>query len=229
LVVVGAVVAVLAGAGVGCGGGGGGTGGASGTGVSHGGASGTGVSHGGTGGASGRGGAIAGSSGSGGSAGSGGAGGTMDAGLDGGDSDAAVCSQDNYLFDCPEHFACDATTLRCTTKCSATQPCRGGCCKGGTCQPGTDANACGHDGMSCESCTPTGDGPLCQPWPYNDSPTRPGGYCACMTSADCTSSFNNVCQRELTLTLRCCQPSGTGCSTVNPRACCSGVCAGTCG
>ena len=136
---------------------------------------------------------------------------------------------DNYLFDCPEHFACDATTLRCTTKCSDRQPCRGGCCSGGTCQPGTDTNACGHDGMSCESCSPTGDGPLCLVWPYNDYPTRPGGYCACMTSTDCTSSFNNVCQRELTLTRRCCQPSGTGCSTVYPRACCSGVCDGACG
>jgi len=226
-----AVCSALALAGAGCGGGSsGGHGGASATAGTGGASSG----HGGSAGTGGRGGttgtggtALGGASGTGGS----GVDASVDAPPDGGDSDAAVCSPDNYLFDCPEHFACDATTLRCTTKCSSTQPCRGGCCKGGTCQPGTEMTACGHDGMACGGCSAgLGDGPLCLPWPYNDSPTRPGGYCGCSTSTDCTSPTSNVCQPELTLTKRCCAPSNSSCSTVNPRGCCSGVCAaGTCG
>jgi hypothetical protein len=227
------VVVTMGGAGAGCGGGSsGGTGGASARGGT-GGVSGTGGPGGGTGGASGTGGSLAGSAGRGGGAGGtgGAAGGAVDAGFDGGDSDAAVCSPSNYLFDCPEHFACDATTLRCTTKCSDAQPCRGGCCKGGTCQIGTEMNACGHDGMTCTTCSAgLEDGPLCLPWPYTDSPTRPGGYCGCMTSTDCTDPFSNVCQPELTLTRRCCSPANTSCSVSYPRGCCSGVCAaGTCG
>jgi hypothetical protein len=226
------VVLALASAGIGCGGGGsggaGGTGGASGTGGTGGSSVGQGGAAGSRGGAGGRGG----SSGSGGTIGSGGSGtgGLAGSGsIDAGGSDAAPCSPDNYLFDCPEHFACDATTLRCTTKCSDSQPCRGGCCSAGTCQPGTEATACGHDGKQCNSCSALDDGPLCLAWPYTDSPTRPGGYCACMTSTDCTASFNNVCQPELTLTKRCCHPTGAACSSTNARACCSGVCAGTCG
>jgi len=94
---------------------------------------------------------------------------------------------------------------------------------------GSDVTNCGHDGMSCRVCEFAADGPLCLPWPYPGSPTQPGGYCGCMTSADCTVSYNNVCEPELTLTRKCCSPAGVGCSTVNPRACCSGVCDGRCG
>jgi hypothetical protein len=226
---IGLVLAIV-GATVGCGGGTSATGGTGGTSAT-GGAGGIPVGQGGaTGSRGGAGGSLAGTTGGGGSGGSG-SGGSAGSGSmpDGGGSDAAPCSPDNYLFDCPEHSACDATTLRCTTKCSDSQPCRGGCCSGGTCQPGTEATACGHDGMLCSSCSALDDGPLCLPWPYTDSPTRPGGYCACMTSTDCTASFNNVCQPELTLTKRCCHPTGAACSPGNARACCSGVCAGTCG
>src|SRR5262249_43819941 len=38
----------------------------------------------------------------------------------------------NSAADCPTGHACDSATKTCTTSCSASSPCNGGCCNGAT-------------------------------------------------------------------------------------------------
>jgi hypothetical protein len=52
---------------------------------------------------------------------------------------------------CPLGEACDVATGACTTECSDTQPCNGGCCAG-TCFPGTASDSCGNTGTACLPC-----------------------------------------------------------------------------
>ena len=44
--------------------------------------------------------------------------------------------------DCPKGQACDTVNGVCTTACSASQACNGGCCDGATCVAGSDASKC---------------------------------------------------------------------------------------
>jgi hypothetical protein len=76
--------------------------------------------------------------------------------------------------DCPTDQACDATKGACTTKCSAAQPCNGGCCNGGTCAAGDTQLACGISG-ACVSCALATSGTAC----------LSSGSCGCNVAADC--------------------------------------------
>jgi hypothetical protein len=109
--------------------------------------------------------------------------------------------------------------MRCTTKCSSTQPCHGGCCLAGTCQMGMLDEACGREGTACQSCATSPDGRRCKMYPDRDSPSRPGGYCSCDDVADCTSSVQSQCAAN---PKRCCAPKGASCSTAD--TCCSSAC-----
>jgi hypothetical protein len=147
------------------------------------------------------------------------------------DPDAPPCSPTNYLFDCAEYFACDSQTLRCTKRCSSSQPCHGGCCKDGTCQLGTEQTACGHEGASCGNCTSTllggATGSRCRTYPTMDSPPLPGGYCSCNDFNDCPTSQTYMCVTQ-SGTSRCCFATNATCSRA--MDCCTGVCAvGRCG
>src|SRR4051812_26629174 len=42
----------------------------------------------------------------------------------------------NAASDCAPGLACNGTTHKCTTQCSASQPCNGGCCLNGLCSDG---------------------------------------------------------------------------------------------
>jgi hypothetical protein len=55
--------------------------------------------------------------------------------------------------DCAPDQACDPSTSRCSSACSSTAVCNGGCCDGANCQPGTTNDACGVAASSCVSCT----------------------------------------------------------------------------
>jgi hypothetical protein len=209
------------------------TGGSGGAGASSGGATGQGGSSatGGRGGASGTGGAAGASGtaghGGAGSGGRGGAGGSnvVDAGIP---ADAKSCTPVNANFDCPEHLACDSQLHYCTNRCSATQPCHGGCCKNGLCQSGLDDGACGQDGTACISCNALEPGPKCEMATTVDSPTRPGGYCGCASATDCTATGSRTQCQSAASQKRCCAPTNATCATATD--CCGGVCAiGTCG
>ena len=139
----------------------------------------------------------------------------------GADSDAAPCTDQG--FDCPEYFACDQVTRRCTTQCSSAQPCHGGCCAAGSCQPGVAADACGRDGLQCRGCANAPEGSKCLVYPDQDSPSRPGGYCGCGAGADCPVAPRTTCAPKNNLEL-CCTPTNAACSSA--AACCSGVCGG---
>jgi hypothetical protein len=52
--------------------------------------------------------------------------------------------------DCPPNEACEASV--CSTSCSASSPCNGGCCDGTSCQIGNGPTACGEGGGLCASC-----------------------------------------------------------------------------
>ncbi len=189
---------------------------------------------GGTTGANGTGGTPAGSGGGSGTGGTGGA--VVDSGADvpaavDADPDAPPCSPTNYLFDCAEYFACDSQALRCTKRCSSSQPCHGGCCKDGMCQLGTEQTACGHEGASCGNCTSSllggATGSRCRIYPTMDSPPLPGGYCSCNDVSDCPTSQPHMCVTQFG-TSRCCFATNASCSRA--ADCCSGVCAvGRCG
>src|SRR5437764_786118 len=78
--------------------------------------------------------------------------------------------------------ACDTQTNTCTTTCSSTQACNGGCCSiaggalVGSCVTGASAAACGASGV-CSVCTSNGQGHLCVG----------GTTCGCNSSAECPS------------------------------------------
>jgi len=149
----------------------------------------------------------------------------VDAGIP---TDAKTCTPVNANFDCPEHFACDAQLHYCTTRCSATQPCHGGCCADGLCQSGLDDGACGQDGTACASCNALDPGPKCVMATTVDSPTRPGGYCGCASATDCTATGSRTQCQSASSQKRCCAPTNATCGTATD--CCGGVCAiGTCG
>ena len=83
---------------------------------------------------------------------------------------------------CPRGTACDLATGTCTTTCSSTQPCNGGCCDGTTCAPGTDAAACGASGM-CAACAGLSTGAAC----------LGGAGCGCSVSGDCPCPAGWTC------------------------------------
>src|SRR5205814_136706 len=63
--------------------------------------------------------------------------------------------------DCAKGKACDVAAKTCTSACSATQPCNGGCCKAGTCVYGGDPKSCGDDGLACNDCATSPSGNSC--------------------------------------------------------------------
>src|SRR5581483_1499955 len=79
--------------------------------------------------------------------------------------------------DCAAQNACDATGL-CTTTCSSTQACNGGCCNGTTCAVGTLPGACGSTGGMCNDCSVSTNGHAC---------ISPGSsqICGCSSASDC--------------------------------------------
>jgi hypothetical protein len=182
-----------------------------------------------------------GGTGGGGTGGSGGAGGAPAGGAGGGpkdgpaldgprldaDTDAKSCTPANANFDCPVYTACDPVTRRCTSKCSPTQPCHGGCCLNGTCVMGLADTTCGREGRACTSCTSATSGRRCLMYPDQDSPSRPGGHCSCNDAADCPSAIKNRCETTFGVR-RCCAPAGASCSVAED--CCSQGCVfGQCG
>lgn len=180
---------------------------------------------------SGSGGALAGSGGgpggSGGTSGGGGGGSTTDgpardvpSSIDA-ESDAKRCTPINANFDCPEYTACDPATMRCTTKCSPTLLCHGGCCLKGTCVMGLDDSACGREGRACSGCTSDSSGRKCLMYPDQDSPSRPGGHCSCSDATDCPSATKNLCETKFGVR-RCCAPTNASCGIAED--CCSQGC-----
>jgi hypothetical protein len=89
----------------------------------------------------------------------------------------------NLASDCPTNQAC--TDHTCSTDCTETGECNGGCCDGTTCQPGTSTTACGSTGGMCNECTcprteeagcsgaGTPEGAGCTCTPVTDPPTFP--------------------------------------------------------
>jgi hypothetical protein len=128
-------------------------------------------------------------------------------------------------FGCPLGQACDPTSHTCTTSCSSTVPCNGGCCSAttnGTCQPGDADDACGGTAYSndgggvCQSCATTGEGPRCLVL-HDGTEIR---YCGCTSADQCPALW--AC--------------GTGSNDTGPAAlyrcqpsnCHNGVCNGGC-
>lgn len=76
-----------------------------------------------------------------------------------GDGGAACVSGScgcNSASDCPVGESCSPGTHQCTTSCSASQPCNGGCCgSSNTCTTGLAPAACGDNGGTCAACNGT--------------------------------------------------------------------------
>ncbi len=118
----------------------------------------------------------------------------------------------NFTTDCPQGQSCDPNTKTCTTTCSATQPCNGGCCDGATnkCVGGLYAKQCGNTGGMCMDCADSPDGTACL-----------SGKCGCTNTYSCP-----VGQACNSVTKKC----GTACSTNQQcnGACCTAATNGTC-
>jgi hypothetical protein len=121
---------------------------------------------------------------------------------------------------CPAGQACGALGV-CSTSCSATSPCNGGCCDGTTCQPGTSSDACGLTGAACTMCSsPT---PAC----------GASGTCVlCAAASDCPSgqacsggTCSTACSASTPCNGGCCD--GTMCQPGNAVALC-GTTGGAC-
>lgn len=124
----------------------------------------------------------------------------------------------NTAADCPHtNQACDVATHSCTSTCSPTQPCKGGCCENGTCG-GQKKTACGGDGLACVDCTgnPAGNG--CS------FATK---HCGCDSASDCavgkacdtkTHICTDACSATQLCNGGCC--SGTKCAAGDTVAAC---------
>jgi hypothetical protein len=118
----------------------------------------------------------------------------------------------NTAADCSTFQACDTTTHKCTSTCSASQPCNGGCCgSSGTCQGGSSKTACGDTGGACTDCSgnPAGTN-VC-------AFTSKGGTCGCQTSTDCP--IDNACDTKTHQCTTACTPAAGGALWCN-RGCC---------
>lgn len=134
----------------------------------------------------------------------------------------------NSANDCPTGTACDTATNKCTTSCSATQACNGGCCSsstGGTCVGGTANNACGSSGNVCADCASDVNGHVCEP-------IAGGGQCGCTRLADCpalaTACTNGTCAYACVIngtTSNC----STGCCDPVSHVCQPGTSSSDCG
>jgi hypothetical protein len=114
--------------------------------------------------------------------------------------------------DCPSDLACDTSSGSCTTACSSSQPCNGGCCNGGACATGAAQTACGTSG-ACVDCAGLATGTAC----------LVTGTCGCASAAsDCPAA--EACD---TSTSTC----TSSCSSTQPcnSGCCSAATGGTCG
>lgn len=101
----------------------------------------------------------------------------------------------NGPADCPVDQACDTTTHKCTTACSANQPCHGGCCSNGSCVAGNSTSSCGSGGGACSVCTTLPTSTCTPSWSCNGTscvPLNLGGSTSCNDGNACT--FNDVCQ-----------------------------------
>jgi hypothetical protein len=148
--------------------------------------------------------------------------------------------------DCPPNEACEASV--CSTSCSASSPCNGGCCDGTSCQIGKDPTACGEGGGLCASC-PLGqacttgacstacgasssacnggccDGAMCQPGSDPGACGVTGGSCvtcsgasACLPTGKCGCASASECGEGQACT-------DGGCSAVcSDSSPCNGAC-----
>ena len=116
--------------------------------------------------------------------------------------------------DCPMGQSCDTTMGTCSTSCSASQPCNGGCCDGTACAPGNTTATCALSGTMCGTCSASPDGKAC---------LAIGGaaVCGCMSATDCPA--NLACN---TTTHKC----GSACDASTPcnGGCCTSASGGTC-
>ncbi|MDB4995945.1 MAG: hypothetical protein JWM74_3377 [Myxococcaceae bacterium] len=122
-------------------------------------------------------------------------------------SSTGSCGCSSYT-DCPANMACDATTHLCTTKCSATQYCNGGCCNGTTCAAGTDNASCGANFTMCKACSGLNEGPTC-------GATK---KCGCSVPADCQGGSTCALKNGSKV---CCLPKGAFSATAGN--CCNSV------
>jgi hypothetical protein len=120
----------------------------------------------------------------------------------------------NTTSDCPAANgnnpgeSCDLTKHQCTSACSPTQQCNGGCCGAGRCSSGTVSFACGTSGV-CANCESTcGTGTACI-----------SGACGCNSASDCTAQSCGA--RATCMGGACCIGFGQPC---NGTGCCSGNC-----
>jgi hypothetical protein len=110
--------------------------------------------------------------------------------------------------DCPANQACDGTSHKCSSACTDSEPCNGGCCHSGTCASGQLTAACGSAGAACVDCSASSLGGVCT-----------AGGCGCDGPNDCPNGA--ACDSN---THQCV----TSCSATQPchGACCNnGVCA----
>ena len=131
------------------------------------------------------------------------------------------CGCTSAVWDCPVGKACNPTTRQCTSDCSASSPCHGGCCSAGRCAPGTATNACGEDGSTCDSCAGCNRGTVCRA-------STDGGYCGCNNADDCSASacwdHNSCAYLSFLGGTVCCGAEGASCGS--SEDCCSGSCSG---
>ncbi len=122
--------------------------------------------------------------------------------------------------DCPKGRACDAASHYCTSACSATSLCNGGCCNGGVCAPLSNA-ACGY--ATCSDCTSAEEGHACLSLPGSRR-------CGCGSSADCNEQ--QACDLATMLCTDKCsktQPCRGGCCDLASGTCVAGTSITACG
>jgi hypothetical protein len=100
----------------------------------------------------------------------------------------------NAPSDCPAGQACNTASHACTSSCSSTQLCNGGCCNLGTCVAGNANSACGGSGGVCLNCTA---GQSC----VNGS---------CASAASCTDGVKNGTETSIDCGGGACPACGNG-------------------
>jgi hypothetical protein len=135
--------------------------------------------------------------------------------------------------DCPMGQACSTATGLCTTSCSASQACNGGCCDGSMCVAGTALSACALGNALCASCASAAAGHACLSMGGT-------GVCGCTSASDCpvnqacslaTHTCGNACDSNTPCNTGCCSsPNGGTCQTGTLDAACgsNGAVCGSC-
>ena len=136
----------------------------------------------------------------------------------------------NQTSDCPAANpstntageACDTTMKKCTSACTASQLCNGGCCgSNGQCAGGGVDGACGIGGATCLDCTTS-----CNPGPTCNVST---GACGCTADSTClndnachpvTGTQNWACNLD---TNACCVPGFQNMYMGTTATCCTGL------